>query len=203
MPAFSLPCGPPLLSPRLHSAGNAPLPPHAPHASPRRRRRMPIPIGTPSLDWSAGSAASVAGLSPGGFWAPCDSPGERLCTLWRVAHQADLPGVCAARPPLASHLSRTWGPWPAVWAVPLSMAEITPAFPLPGLGWRHSEFGSASEPQRGPGGGSGGSTFATEHPRLHLNAFRGEPAISGRCGLLPLPTGHPTRFVRRVRASPP
>ncbi len=65
-----------------------------------------------------------------------------------------------------------------VWAVSLSAMKLIPHRLTPGLSSYAIrglvEFGKrlAPEPIQCP-------TCATERPRLHLNAFRGEPAISG------------------------
>ena len=65
-----------------------------------------------------------------------------------------------------------------VWAVSLSTMELLPHRLTPGV-W-DLEFGVWMGSERvGTPSPSSGSTPVSEPPRLRVNAFRGEPAISG------------------------
>ena len=85
----------------------------------------------------------------------------------------------SGRTHILCHSAATWGPWRAVWAVPLSSAELSPPrsdsrdLDPAAFGVRSGSAGSdAPSPVRC-------STSAGELPRLALKPFRGERDISG------------------------
>ena len=57
----------------------------------------------------------------------------------------------SGRAHILCHSARTWGPWRAVWAVPLSKAQLSPRLLTPGLlRPRHSEFGRRRQAVKPP-----------------------------------------------------
>lgn len=112
----------------------------------------------------------------------CRRPGTRPVGCYAVLGRVAASGPTSwlsARPDILGHSAATWGPWRAVWAVPLSGAELSSRVLTPGV-WarRRSEFGSLRQAATPPRG-SGGSTAGGEPPGPALKLFRGERDISG------------------------
>ena len=101
IPAFSLPAAPRALTGPLPRGGDAPLP--ARHA--------------------ARPAASAACFSPGNFRRGASRP-VSCYALFECMAASEPTSWLSSRPHILSHLARTLGPWPAVWAVSLSTAQL-------------------------------------------------------------------------------
>ena len=100
IPAFSLPGAPRLFPVPLPRAGNAPLPMLSKHP-----------------------AASAACFSPGHFRRRTSRP-VSCYALFECMAASEPTSWLSSRPHILSHLARTLGPWPAVWAVSLSTAQL-------------------------------------------------------------------------------
>ena len=95
-----------------------------------------------------------ARLSPVNCRRAPTRPVSCYALLGRVA-ASEPTSWLSARAHILCHSAATWGPWRAVWAVPLSGARLSPRVLTPGLlARRRSEFGSlrqAARPPRGSG----------------------------------------------------
>ena len=115
IPAFSLPGAPPPLAVRLRRAGDAPLPATVPR----------------------GSRASAACFSPGHFRRGTPRP-VSCYALFECVAASEPTSWLSLESHILSHLTRTWGPWPRVWALSLSAARLiscslTPVLFLSGI----------------------------------------------------------------------
>ena len=100
IPAFSLPARPQPFPVLLPPCGNAPLPMRFSHP-----------------------AASAACFSPGHFRRGSSRP-VSCYALFECMAASEPTSWLSSRPHILSHLARTLGPWPAVWAVSLSTAQL-------------------------------------------------------------------------------
>ena len=100
IPAFSLPAPPRLLPVALRQGGNAPLPMHLVHP-----------------------AASAACFSPGHFRRGTSRP-VSCYALFECMAASEPTSWLSLKSHILSHLTRTWGPWPAVWALSLSTIQL-------------------------------------------------------------------------------
>ena len=73
-----------------------------------------------------------ASLSPVNCRRPGARPVSCYALLGRVA-ASEPTSWLSARPDILCHSARTWGPWRAVWAVPLSGARLSPRVLTPAL----------------------------------------------------------------------
>ena len=94
-------------------------------STPARRRRFTAPGKLPyRCGRKAASRRFGAQLSPVNCRRPDTRPVGCYAVLGRVAASGPTSWL-SARPDILGHSAATWGPWRAVWAVPLSGAELS------------------------------------------------------------------------------
>ena len=149
----------------------------------------------------AASRRFGAQLSPVNCRRPDTRPVGCYAVLGRVAASGPTSWL-SARPDILGHSAATWGPWRAVWAVPLSGAELssrvlTPR-PWPACVRSSVPFGRLRRPLGDPVALPPAGCPAGP-PESGLGEYEISPGVVGRS---PLPRGRPRPFQRTwVRAS--
>ena len=106
----------------LHLATHSGILPSYPSTAPRRAASQALRM-LPYRHAPACPAASAACFSPGHFRRGDSRPVGCYALFERVAASGPTSWL-SVNPHILSHLTRTLGPWPAVWAVSLSAARL-------------------------------------------------------------------------------